>query len=183
MEDSPSTERETSCQYTQKMGSIANGFLKINVDASYHEETRSGGWGVICRDNTHDIVIATACPLEMMADALHAEGTTLSHAIQVADQLGMGKVIFETDCINLKHAMTTSEYEFTPIGVLVNDMKFRLQVNFIDASVVYAPRACNKPAHELAALGVGVAHGDHVIWSTSFPSSVTCLMTDDYTVF
>ena len=69
-------------------------FLKINIDASYHETLRSGGWGAICRDSMHDIIFATASSLEMIDGALHAESYALSHAVQIADQLGMGKVIF-----------------------------------------------------------------------------------------
>jgi hypothetical protein len=44
------------------------------------------------------------------------------------------------------------------MGVLLNNMKFRSSMCFIKACVESAPRDCNKLAHELAALGVGVAH-------------------------
>jgi hypothetical protein len=46
---------------------------------------------------------------------------------------------------------------------------------FINACVEYA-----KPAHELAALGVGVAHGNHVLlWISSYLDSATRLVNDD----
>jgi hypothetical protein len=50
--------------------------------------------------------------------------------------------------------MNYSEYDLAPVGVIISDLKFRLSFNFIEASVVFAPRSCNKPSHELAALGV-----------------------------
>jgi hypothetical protein len=53
---------------------------------------------------------------------------------------------------------------------------------FIDSRVVYTPRVCNKPAHELAALGVSVDVQDHVLWTMSFPSSVTRMVTSDLAV-
>jgi hypothetical protein len=45
---------------------------------------------------------------------------------------------------------------------------------FINTCVEYA-----KPAHELAALGVGVAHEDHVLWISSYLDSATRLVNDD----
>ena len=82
----------------------------------------------------------------MVADAMHAEACALAHAIQIADHLDMGKVIFETDCLNLKHAMANSEYAFSPIGILISDLKYQIRLNFIEARVEYVPRNCKRPA-------------------------------------
>jgi hypothetical protein len=103
----------------------------------------------------------------------------LSNAVQIAEQLGVDRVVFETDCSNLHRALISLAYDLAPIGAIINDLKYRMMLNFIEASVVFAPRICNKPAHELAALGVGVAHGDHILWTTSYPNSVTRLVTGD----
>ena len=94
----------------------------------------------------------------------------------------MGKVIFETDCINLQQAMNSSNYSMSTIGNLISDMQFRLRMDFIEARVVYVPRNCNKPAHELAAWGVGRVHGDQTVWTTNFPTVVTRLVTSALTV-
>jgi ribonuclease HI len=88
------------------------GVYKINTDASFKEQTNSGGWGSICRDSEYDICFAVAGPLINVTNAFQAEAIALSNAIDVADRLGVGKVTFETDCINLKNAMTSSEYDF-----------------------------------------------------------------------
>ncbi|XP_071680208.1 uncharacterized protein [Lolium perenne] len=132
-------------------------FVKINTDASFQEQARSGGWGAICRDEMSDIRFAVVGPLTMLMDAFHAEALALSNAIDVAEQLGVERVMFETDYINLRNALTSSEYDLGPVGILPSDMKYRLRLNFIDARVTYAPRDCNKPAHKLAAMGVGLA--------------------------
>jgi hypothetical protein len=65
---------------------------------------------------------------------------------------------------------------------MIEDMKFRLRLNFVDARVVYAPRSCNKPAHELAAWSVQGGLTEHVIWTTDLPTSVTRLVTGDLSV-
>jgi hypothetical protein len=61
----------------------------MDVNATFHEERRNGGWGAISRDSTLDICVAAAGPLQMMDDAMHAEGTALFRAIDIADQMVM----------------------------------------------------------------------------------------------
>jgi hypothetical protein len=63
--------------------------------------------------------------------------------------------------------------------ILLRDMKYRLHTCFIKACALYTPRGCNKHAHELEALGLAVAHGDHVFWEMSYTNSVTYLVTGD----
>jgi hypothetical protein len=133
--------------------------------------------GAICRDNTPHVHFAAAGPLSLISDAMHVETLALSNAIQTAEQLGIGRVLFETDYINLQHAMTIESYDYGPLGALLTDMKFRLHMNFIEANVVYAPRVCNWPAHELAAMGVEVAHGETEFWMVSYPDIVNHLVT------
>jgi ribonuclease HI len=64
-------------------------FVKINTDASFQEQTRSGGWGAICRDEMSDIRFAEVGPLATLLDAFHAEALALSNAIDVVGQLGV----------------------------------------------------------------------------------------------
>ena len=94
-----------------------------------------------------------------VTDAFYAETLALSHAVQVADQFGVGRAVFETDCINLKTAMNTTDYDLGPLGILISDIRHRLRFNFIDARVVYAPRGCNKPAHVFSRFGCWICSG------------------------
>jgi hypothetical protein len=119
-------------------------FVKINVDASFHVLTNSGGWGAICRENVFDIQFKVARSIEMASDDFHAEAIALSNAVQIAEQLGVGRVVFETDCSNLHPAFISSDYDLAPIGAIISDLKYRMMLNFIEASVVFAPRICNK---------------------------------------
>jgi hypothetical protein len=149
----------------------------VNHPLSADWDLVSGGWGAIGRDSVADICFASAGTLQNISTAMHAEVVALVNSIQIAEQMGMGKVVFETDCLNLKQAMTTSDYSFSLLGNLISDMKFSLQMNFIEASVVYAPRTCNRPAHVLAAMGVGLVQGNHAVWTSDFPTDVTHLVT------
>ena len=95
--------------------------------------------------------------------------------------------IFETDCLNLKNTLTTSDYSFSQIGTLISDIKFRLRMNFIEARVPYTPRVCNRAAHELAARGAGEVYGESVTLPFGQQTSllmlpVGCPASGDYAV-
>jgi hypothetical protein len=47
---------------------------------------------------------------------MHAEALALSNPWQVAEHLGVGRVVFETDCKNLQRAMTSTDYDLAPLG-------------------------------------------------------------------
>lgn len=74
----------------------------------------------------------------------------------MAADYGMGRVHFETDCISLQKAVSSSNQDRGPLGVLFREIKFILQTSFIEFKILYCPRACNIPAHVLAASGSNV---------------------------
>jgi hypothetical protein len=94
------------------------------------------------RDSDSDICFA-AGSLMNASNVFQSGAMALSNAIDIADNLGVGKVAFETDCINLKNAMSLSEYDLGPMGILLWDMRYRLRTCFTEACVLYAPRGCN----------------------------------------
>jgi hypothetical protein len=59
--------------------------------------------------------------------------------------------------------------------------KYHLVTEFLDYDVKFCPRACNKPAHVLAVLGMGMDHNAHSIWVSDYPD-VTRLVAGDIAV-
>jgi hypothetical protein len=54
------------------MGSSSADFIKLNVDAAFHNDVGSGGWGVIGREIiSHEICVAAFGRVRMMPDATH----------------------------------------------------------------------------------------------------------------
>jgi hypothetical protein len=94
----------------------------------------------------------------------------LANAIDLAYNLRVVKIAFETDRINLKNVMS-SEIQPGPLGILLCDMKQSLGKCFIEVCVMYTSRGCSKAFDVLAALRVGVAHRDHVFWAMSYHNS------------
>jgi hypothetical protein len=118
----------------------------------------------------------------MMSNAMHAKAMSLSNVIHIVEQLSVGRAVFEMDCINLQQAMMMTSYDYGPLGILISGLKFRLRLNFLEATVIYAPRSCNRPAHELASLGVEVVDGEHVSCMSNYPNSVARLVSGDMVV-
>jgi hypothetical protein len=75
-------------------------------------------------------------------------------------------------------AITSDSYEDAPLGALFREAKFQLGLSFKDYRMIYVHRSsCNKPAHELAALGVVEPPGYHKVWFDHYPNSITRVMS------
>lgn len=159
-------------------------YVKINSDGAYATASGYGGWGCIARGDDGAVLFASAGFLPHIDNALPAEAITLINSITLADLFAMGHVIFETDCQTLAQAVTSSDFDLSPMGTLFREAKFLLRLANSDFRVVFTSRACNKAAHMLASLGAGRVHGNHVLWSTDFPDNdiVSRTVADDLVV-
>lgn len=97
-------------------------------------------------------------------------------------ELGMGNVIFETDCLILKHALVGSEYDFASFDVLVREAKSNLILGFLSSQVEYCPRSCNSAAHVLAAKGALRSRSSPCFWLDCFPDYVVSAVAGDLSV-
>jgi hypothetical protein len=154
--------------------------IKINLDGAFHLGTGRAGWGSIGRDHDSNIIFAGAGAIANIGEALASEAHALLQSINIADQLGIGRPIFVTDCQVLKQTVTSTNYDAAPLGALFREIKSRLRLCFIDFSIVYESRECNKPAHVLAAIGAAEPIGYHNVWLDDFPIDVTRAMYGDH---
>ncbi|KAI4974912.1 hypothetical protein ZWY2020_048519 [Hordeum vulgare] len=152
--------------------------IKINLDAAFTASTGDGGWGPVARDHEGDLVGLAVGRLAHLTDPLQAETEALRHAIAFAEDQGMGRVIFETDCSNLQQAISSTAQDREPLGIFFREAKFRLQFGFMEWQVVYFPRMCNTAAHVLAARGMVGAY-DNRVWQSNFPNDVTRVVAAD----
>ena len=134
-----------------------------------------GGWGVIGRDHAGDIVFTAAGRNNSASDALYSETIALQNGIRIADQLGIGHVIISTDSQLVKHAIESPSLDQARLDQLFLDIKYHLVMEFNDYSVEFCPRACNKPAHVLAAMGLDMDQNNHFVWLSKFPTDVISL--------
>jgi hypothetical protein len=114
--------------------------VKINFDGAFSEEAQSGGWGAIGRDAAGEPVFAVAGRVNAASEALQSELLALVNVIPVAENLGIGRVVFSTDCLVLKQAMETNSYDLSRLGPLFLHAKFLLSMSFVQFSFEYVSR-------------------------------------------
>jgi hypothetical protein len=157
-------------------------WVLLNTDGAFSYVTNRGGWGAIARDHDGDMIIAEAGSVPSAANAFHTETYAVLRAIDMAVRLGFGRIIIATDCQNLQRAITSSEFDLAELGVLFCEVKFLLQTEFIEHRVIFVPRVCNKPAHELATLGLNGVSNEHQVWLDQVPVDVSRALYGDSTV-
>ncbi|CAM0953804.1 unnamed protein product [Alopecurus aequalis] len=157
-------------------------FIKINTDAAFSATEKAGGWGAIARDSRGQIQFAAARKLTHVSDALHAEALAVENAIRQADQAGIGRINIETDSQNLKYALTSASYDKAKLGHIFLDIKNHLIMEFHDYVIEYCPRARNKSAHVLAAMGMKGLETYQSLWLSDYPNDVSRLVADDLVV-
>lgn len=134
-------------------------FVKLNVDAAFRFVSGEGGWGVIGHDDTGEVIFAASGRLLHQTSALQAETEALIKLIQLAKSFGVGRINFETDCLNLQQAISSTAQDRGPFGVLFREAKFLLRLNFIAYKIMYYPCTRNLPAHMPAAAGANATLG------------------------
>jgi hypothetical protein len=152
----------------------------INTDGAFQALSGIGGWGCIARNHESQPIFAAVGNVTNAGEALATKTQALLQAIYIADQFGIGRPIFAIDCQVLKQAVISNAYDDAPLGALFKEVKYQLRLSFIEFRIVYVHRSCNKPAHELAALGVAEPHGYQNVWVEDYPNVVTRAMSGDY---
>jgi ribonuclease HI len=76
-------------------------WLKINSDGAFLAKEGRGAWGYVIRGEEGDVIAAGAGYLEHVRDALYAEAYASFQVIRATAEIGMTKVILETDSMIL----------------------------------------------------------------------------------
>jgi ribonuclease HI len=126
---------------------------KINCDGAFMQEERSGGWGFVIRSSEGEVIFTGFGNLKRVLEPFHAEIIACLQAVQRAADLGLQKVILETDALMVVQAALSSIDDRSSASGLVWELKALLRCNFSSWVVAHNPRSCNLVAHGLAALG------------------------------
>ncbi|XP_073357849.1 uncharacterized protein [Aegilops tauschii subsp. strangulata] len=128
----------------------------------------TGGWGFVVRDHQGDICGSGAGRLRYVASATQAKAEACAAALVAASNWGMTNIQVELDCQVLVKALKGTEADRAPEGLLFREIRQFARLNFSTVSFSFAPRACNKLAHALAAYGAcHEASGE--TWSGDLP--------------
>ena len=130
------------------------------------------------RDSDGDIVITGRGKVDHLLNTFQGELIACLQGIQTAIDLGIGKLIVETDAKMVVQALSSNAFDDSAVGVLVAEIKSLASSNFISFKCVFRVRECNRAANELAKLGYDCVQGEEQI-TTSIPGSVLVMITND----
>ncbi|KAL9666719.1 hypothetical protein QQ045_001056 [Rhodiola kirilowii] len=77
------------------------GFVKFNVDGAWDGHTGRAGMGICGRDDMGVVWIAEARFVEVAFSCQEVEALALLRALELAEEKGFKKVVFETDCADV----------------------------------------------------------------------------------
>ena len=126
------------------------------------------------RDCDGDVILLGG-KIECLLNAFQTELIACLQGIQAAVDLGIGRLIVETNAKMVVQALNTNDYDETAVGVLIAEMPSSC---FISFECSFKSRDYNKVAHELAVLGHLCNPGEEQVMS-SIPESVYVIVAND----
>ncbi|CAN1807845.1 Putative ribonuclease H protein At1g65750 [Linum perenne] len=122
-------------------------FLKCNVDWASFRDQRMSGMGASLRDSSGALIGYLMRNSQGCPTALNGEAIAMFEAMLWIRNLGLSKVIFETDCQTVANRLLGAEEDLTEFGATIEACK-RLMLP--DFSIAFVQRDRNEIAHVLA---------------------------------
>ncbi|XP_024164256.1 uncharacterized protein LOC112171284 [Rosa chinensis] len=140
----------TRCLRVEKWKPPSIGTLKVNIDGSFYESTRQGGFGFVIRDSDGQFIVGGGGPLSQLLSPEHAELSAFQAALDYIMEHDMQQVVVETDSTKVQRQLTTAAMPNTStLGRVYDDLLMLLESQ-PNVTIVHARRDANKVAHLLA---------------------------------
>ena len=110
--------------------------------------------GVIVRDHAGTVVACKAAHTVGTSSAYAAELWAMTHAFDLASELGPIRVEMETDSQRLANAMSNPAMDFSKHAVVLDDLKMQMRTWFSVCEIKKCCRKANMAAHCLAKIGL-----------------------------
>lgn len=93
----PDKESEMKVREWKRWQPPPENVVKINCDGAFSSATKSGGWGFLIREWDGGVISSGYGKLEYVGEALYAETVACLQALQRAADLGIQRIMVETD--------------------------------------------------------------------------------------
>jgi ribonuclease HI len=87
--------------------------VKLNCDGAFSRGNRTGGWGFVIREWDGGVISADYGKLDKVGEAFHAEIIACLQGLQRAVDLGVQRVILETDSSMVVQAVKSMDYDLS----------------------------------------------------------------------
>ena len=151
--------------------------MKVNEDASFKAQSRQGVVSAVLRGHKGGLIAASNEQLEHVADAGTAEAYALRHGLLLVQQLGISKLVVESDCLEVINTMNNGGFMATGAAAIYSDCLV-LIIGYASVTFVHCPREANSVSHELARL----ARPSPSLWVEEPPAFIVKGLVDDVTI-
>jgi ribonuclease HI len=145
------------------------GYVKVNWDASVNKHRNKMGAGVVVRDSNGVVLTMLCTTRKSITSPAVAETVGAWAAVELAKRMGLRRVIFKGDALEIIQALTRDGESWAIYGQMLNEIKSALMQNQ-GWCVQYVSRVANDDAHNLARLVF--MYGEEREWQIEFPISV-----------
>jgi ribonuclease HI len=139
-------------------------YIKVNVDASFHEDSRSGSAGAIIRDYEGKFIAASGTTIPHVSSVSMAEALAMKAGLDLANRLGFNRVIAESDSLETIEACNGSDRWWHESSAILADC-VDLAFSIGSVSFQFCPREANQVADDIARF--------------CFQNKITCTWDDD----
>ncbi|KAE8819066.1 Bidirectional sugar transporter SWEET14 [Hordeum vulgare] len=157
----------------------SHGLVKINVDATFHEDTLSGACGAVVRDDHGDFVAPTNWFIPHVRNAESTEFQAIRNGLYLASNIGCNSVEIESDCISTVEAIQSMDEYMGADVVLVLECK-QMAMDFTRICYEHCFREANKVADSLARYSFDSRSSG--LWENSTPDFISVLFVNDMTI-
>jgi hypothetical protein len=95
--------------------------------------------------------------------AFHSQLVACLQGVQVASDLGIGKLILETDALNVQQVVQAKDFDTWPERGLIEELKSLARSNFNAFVCNFLGRDGNRAVYALAGLGYSCIEGEALI--------------------
>jgi hypothetical protein len=121
--------------------------------APFFYSNGEGGWGFVIRDDQGAVIRAGAGKQDHLLLAFHSELLGCAAGLKRAAEMGIARVVLETDANLVKAAVDGDDYRLSAMSCLITEIKLLASQKFTSCIISVCPRSCNRVAHELAVFG------------------------------
>ena len=101
---------------------------------------------------------------QFLQSAFHAELLGCLAGLKAAVQLGIRRVVLETDASLVKAALEDDAYRLSTISGFTTELRLLLMTEFVSSKISVCSRSCNKVADAIAAFGCRGASDVPITW-------------------
>lgn len=112
-------------------------------------------------------------------DAFGVELQALKMAIGLAAELGVVRLIIETDALLVVQALNWRKPDFSREAQVIEDIKVQTSLWFSMCEITHCSREVNYAAHCLVQLGLNYYAGEVLVYDDDVPAELTAIVSGD----